>query len=214
MPVTRIESALLHRDRLDHLGQVELLDRLDAERDHAEDDADRAALLEGIDAEAAEAGDAVGEVALAGVVELLLLARAHDPVGHLLHLLGRQALAVLQRHQRAVHAEHRGQARLQMDVRRAALERDLEDLVQLQLGVLSGFGAVFRRAGSHDSFDRTRSRLEKAGNAQVGPRPGRNEGARMFVGRPWEGPSMGKRVRPGHTGSQRFGCAALAAPAR
>ena len=54
-------------------GQAELLDGLDLERDRAADDRDRAALAEGVDAEAGEAGDRVGEVDLASSRELLEL---------------------------------------------------------------------------------------------------------------------------------------------
>ena len=72
------QAARFHGDALDDLGQHELLDRLHAERDHAEDDADRAALHEGVHAEAAEAGDRVGEVDLVELVEVRLLTRRHD----------------------------------------------------------------------------------------------------------------------------------------
>jgi hypothetical protein len=127
------QAALLHGDRLDHLGQHELLDALDAEGDDAKDDADRPPLLEHVDPEASEAGDAVGEVDFAGLLEAPLLHRVHDAEGHLLDLLGRHALAVLQRDERAVDPEHRGQPGLEMDVRGGPVESDLQDLVQLHL---------------------------------------------------------------------------------
>ena len=44
--------------------------------------------------------------------------------------LGRQPLAVFERHQLTIDAEHRRQTRLQVNVRRAATERDGENLVQ------------------------------------------------------------------------------------
>ena len=56
------EAALFLGDRLEHRRQPELVDRADLHRDDAEDQADRAALLEDVAAEAAEAGHAVGEV--------------------------------------------------------------------------------------------------------------------------------------------------------
>jgi hypothetical protein len=148
------EPAMLHRDVLDHLRQHQLIDRLDAERDRAEHDADGAALLEHVDAEAAEPGDAVGEVDFARVVEALLLDRVHDPERHLLDVLGREPLAALERHERAVDAEHRRQSRLQVDVRGPALEGDLQDLVELHR-VLS----PLRRCAML-GFDRSRARLE------------------------------------------------------
>ena len=79
----------------------------------------------------ARGSPAIGEVDLASLLEALLLERIHDREGHLLDVLGHQPLAVLERNQRPVDPEHRGQPRLEMDVRSAALERDLEDLVEL-----------------------------------------------------------------------------------
>src|SRR5207253_10277625 len=58
------EAALLPRDLLEDLGEEQLLDGVDLEGDDAEDDADGAALLEAVDAEAAQAGDAVSEIEL------------------------------------------------------------------------------------------------------------------------------------------------------
>src|SRR6185436_20557516 len=46
------------------------------------------------------------------------------------HFLGREALAVLQRNQRAVDPEHGGQTGLEVDVARATAQRNLEDLVE------------------------------------------------------------------------------------
>ena len=56
------EAALFVGDPLQHLRQAELVDRADLHGNDAEDQADRAALLEHVAAEPAEAGDAVGEV--------------------------------------------------------------------------------------------------------------------------------------------------------
>src|SRR5207248_1247731 len=64
------DAARLLGQGADHRGQSEVVDRLDAERDHAADDRDRAALPEGIDAEAGDAGDRVGEIDLAPLLEL------------------------------------------------------------------------------------------------------------------------------------------------
>ena len=55
VPVTRmIPRSSSARSRIDRR-QRELVDRLDAERDRAGDDRDRAALAEGVDAEAGDA---------------------------------------------------------------------------------------------------------------------------------------------------------------
>ena len=116
VPVTRMRPRCSRGDLLEDLRQHELLDGLDPEGDDAEHHADGAALLEDVDAEAAEAGDAVGEVDLVGLLELLLLVVVHDPERHPRDLLGRQAAGVLQRDERAVDAEHRRQAGLEVDV--------------------------------------------------------------------------------------------------
>ena len=99
------DPALLLGELGDDLGQAELVDRLDHHRDGAHDDRDRAALHEGVDAEAAEALDGVGEVDLVLGVELLELVRV---VEHLLErglrVLGEQPLGAGDRLQLAVKA--------------------------------------------------------------------------------------------------------------
>ena len=65
------EAALFLGDLLEDRRQAELVDGRDLRRDDAQDHADRAALLEDVAAEAAEAGDAVGEVDFLVSSELL-----------------------------------------------------------------------------------------------------------------------------------------------
>ena len=66
------ETAVLVGDLLDRpWGGSSCSDRLHAEGDDAEDDADGAALLEDVHTEAAQAGDPVGEVRFAVLVEAL-----------------------------------------------------------------------------------------------------------------------------------------------
>jgi len=60
------------------------------------------------------------------------LVGSHDRERDLLEFFGHQALAVLQRNEGAVHAEHRRKTGLQVDVRGTALQGDLENLVQVQ----------------------------------------------------------------------------------
>ena len=67
------EAALFRGDPLQDGRQAELVDGLDAGRDHAQDQADGAALLEHVAAEAAQAGKAVGQVHLLRAAELLAL---------------------------------------------------------------------------------------------------------------------------------------------
>ena len=65
------EAALFLRDALQHRRKPELVDRRIVRRDDAQDDADRAALLKHVAAEAAEARDAVREVHFLRLAELL-----------------------------------------------------------------------------------------------------------------------------------------------
>ena len=65
------QAALFLRDPLQHRRQAELVDRLDPVGNDAQDEADGAALLEDVGAEAAEPRDAVGEVDFLVLPELL-----------------------------------------------------------------------------------------------------------------------------------------------
>ena len=69
------QSTLLLGDVGDHRRQAEVSCGTHEEGDHASDDRDRAALAEGVDAEAGDTVDGVGEVDLAVLVELGLLGR-------------------------------------------------------------------------------------------------------------------------------------------
>jgi len=62
--------------------KIEFLDGANFGRDDAENHADVAALLENVDAEAAQAGDAVGHVKLGGFLKLLFLAVRHHAERH------------------------------------------------------------------------------------------------------------------------------------
>ena len=75
------EAAVLVGDRAHGVGQPDLFERGPAEAELPQHHADRAALTEDVDAEPADVGDRVGEVDLAGVVELLLAVLGDDAVG-------------------------------------------------------------------------------------------------------------------------------------
>ena len=100
------QPAVLHRDGFDDLGQMQVFDRLDAKRNHPEDDSDGSALLKYVDAKTTEPSDAIGEVGFASLIETSLLGIVHDTEGHLLEFVRRNSLAVFQRDQRAVHPKH------------------------------------------------------------------------------------------------------------
>ena len=125
------EAALLAGDLLQHLGQEQLIDGGDLEGNDAEHDADGAALLEDVDAEPAQAGNAVGEIELVLRLELFLLVVVHDAERHPRDLFRRKAACIFEGHQVSVDAEHRRQTRFEVDVGGAAAQRHLQNLVQL-----------------------------------------------------------------------------------
>src|SRR5262245_141173 len=69
------ESALFLRDRLEHRWQSELVERLDADRDHAKRQPDGAPLLKDVAAKSADARKAVSEIDFLRLAELLSLIR-------------------------------------------------------------------------------------------------------------------------------------------
>ena len=73
VPVSRMIPRGSSASCADDLGQAEVVDRPDVVGDRAAGDRDRAALAEGVDAEARDALDLVGEVGLAVLGELLPL---------------------------------------------------------------------------------------------------------------------------------------------
>src|SRR5712692_9985168 len=125
------QPALVEGDLLQHQGEQQLPDGQDLDRDHSEDRADRPALLEQVDAKPAQPRHAISQVHLVGSFELVLLELVHDAEGHARDFLRRKTLAVLQRNQRTIDAEHRREARLEMDIRGSPTQRDLQDFVEL-----------------------------------------------------------------------------------
>ncbi len=70
VPVRRMIPRFSSARSLITCGRLEVVDRADLEGDRAADDRDVAALAEGVDAEAGDARNLVGEVGLAHVAEL------------------------------------------------------------------------------------------------------------------------------------------------
>ena len=82
VPRDEHEAALFAGDLLEDRRQAEIVDRLDLHRDDAEHEADGAALLEDVHAEAPQAGHAVREVHFLRVLELLAVDVRHDRGAH------------------------------------------------------------------------------------------------------------------------------------
>ena len=123
------EPALLFADGGEHAGQLELLEGANLGRNHAEDHADVAALLEDVDAEAAESGDAVGHIELGGFLEFLLLPVGHHAEGHGQHLFRRDAGDVGDRVQQAVDAKIGVIADLEVQVGRPLFDGAAQQIV-------------------------------------------------------------------------------------
>ena len=116
------DPALLLGQVGDHFGQAEILDRADLEGDRAADDRGRAALFEGVDAEARDARDRVGEVGLAFLFEFGLRAHLGDVVEGLLGFLAAQRLLPLQGDELAVQANRRRRGHLDVQIGAAPLD--------------------------------------------------------------------------------------------
>src|SRR5215471_14399329 len=85
--------------------KVERRERRHGRWDRAEDRTDHAALLERVDTETSEAFEAVREIELEILLELLLLSVRQDAVEQTLRVIGRQ-LREFGRREPAVDAEH------------------------------------------------------------------------------------------------------------
>ncbi len=107
----------------------ELLERLDLLRDQPEGGADARALEVGVDTEAREAGDRIGEVELTlRLEELLLLGRA-DPVDERARVVGQQLREVREALEAAVDPDHGRRAGREVQVGRVLLDHDGEQVV-------------------------------------------------------------------------------------
>ncbi len=124
------EAALFLSDPLEHRRQPQLVDRLDARRDHAQHHADRASLLEHVAAEPSQSRHAVRQVYFLALAELLHMVGGEEHAGHRFGVVAIEPLGLGRHHQHAVDAHHRVAADFEMDVGRSAGDRDFEQFVQ------------------------------------------------------------------------------------
>jgi hypothetical protein len=111
--------------------QVQLFDPLHPPRNHAKREADRAALLEDVAAEAPEPLDPVRDVDLLQLVELLPLCGRHHRRRHRHGVLVRHVAVLAGGHQRAVDAHHRITADFHVQVGRPGVDGDLQQVVDV-----------------------------------------------------------------------------------
>ena len=124
---------MLVREPGDAGGHAQLLEARHVLGDDAERERGRAALAEDVDAEAGQALGRVGDVEVAGLVEL-----AHPLGRDQRHRLERAEQVLLaerralgQRRDRPVRPQHRRLVELQVDVARAELDGDPEDGIEV-----------------------------------------------------------------------------------
>src|SRR5713226_7276882 len=123
------QPALFFANFGDDGGKVQFVRGANFRRDDAQHHADVAALLKDVDAEAAEAGNAIGHIQFRRFLELLLLSVGHHAEGHRKHLFGRDARHVGERGKQAVHAQVRMIADFQVQVGRFVFDRAAEKIV-------------------------------------------------------------------------------------
>src|SRR3984885_11129334 len=132
------QAALLFADSGKNAWQLEFFNRANFCGNYAEDHADVAALLENVDAEAAQAGDAVSHVEFGSFLELLLLAIGHHAEGHGEHFFRRDARHVAKRVQDAVNAKIGVVADFQVQVGGAAFDSAAQQIVNIDGHLSSG----------------------------------------------------------------------------
>ena len=146
VPGDQDQAALFGGNRLQDLGKAQFLNGLHANGDDAQDEADRAALLEDVAAETAQARHAVREVDLEAVLEFLALLRGHHRGGHPDGVLVREPGIFVRRNEVAAHPHHRVAADLQVKVRGSRLDGELQQFVDvhfravLPIHVIGGSG--------------------------------------------------------------------------
>src|SRR6202007_2645182 len=123
------EAALLFANFPDDVRKVQLFDGANFGGDDAENHADVTALLENVDAEAAETGDAIGHVDFGGFLELLLLAVGHHAERHGEHFFRRDAGNIGDGIEETVDAQVRVVANFEMQVGRLVFDGAPEKIV-------------------------------------------------------------------------------------
>jgi hypothetical protein len=121
------QAARLHRQVLEDLRRVQVVERHDQRRDGTEHGGGAAALVEGVDAEARQLGNLEGKVGLVELFVRLALLVIHDVVHHAVYFLVRQRRHVDPLHV-AVDTDHGRHARGQVQVRRVVLDGKCQQL--------------------------------------------------------------------------------------
>jgi len=116
------QPALLLANGFHGARQVQLFDGANLGGNDAQHHAHVPALLEHVDAETAQAGDAVGHVKFRGLLELLLLAVRHHAERHGKHFFRSDARHIREGSERAVDAQIGVVPYLQMKVRRLGFD--------------------------------------------------------------------------------------------
>jgi hypothetical protein len=125
------KAALLVRDAAQHRRQEQIVDRQDFRGDDAQHHAHRPALLEDVDAEAAEARDAVRQVDFLRLREFVALLRRHHLRAHRERVFVHQPLFFADGDQYAGHAGHRIGAYLDVKVGRTFRDGCTEEIVNI-----------------------------------------------------------------------------------
>jgi hypothetical protein len=114
------------------LGEAEVIDRPDLEGDRPQRDRDGAALAEGVDTEARDAFELVGEVGLAVLLELGELLGARDLLQRTLGLRRAEGVGALKRPEVAVDARNRRRVSLDVEVGSLPLDDVRERLIDVE----------------------------------------------------------------------------------
>ena len=116
-------AAPLHAEPVEHLGQVELMERRDALGDVAKDAAHRALRQEHVHAEPAEPGQQIADVHLLALHELAVAVLAEEHQRRRLHEVLRDGHQVVLHLEVPMNTQDRPGARLEVEVGRLALRR-------------------------------------------------------------------------------------------
>ena len=198
------QAARLERQLGEDLGRVELLERQDLARDRAEHRAGAAVLVEGVDAKARQALDLEAEVALQRVLVVLALRIVHDVVHHVVHLLVLERVDVDAAHV-AVHADHRRQARRQVQVGGLVLDREGEQLRDVHEGCAWTLGSRLPGIMSSVAAKLQQVRTRIATACETAQRPVQSV-TLLAVTKTFGPQRCATRTRPGSVRSARTTC--------